>query len=59
MVERITPAQLRKLHAVARERGFDHAAIRVLAGVPSLRRMTKEDARRLIDRLERGDRPQG
>lgn len=54
--EKITPAQIRKLFALARELGLDHEDLRgmaySLAGAEGVSRLTKGDAMRLIDRLE-------
>ena len=49
-----TTPLLRRMHAVGRKRGYDHEALRDLAGVDSLKRLTVRDALQLIERLERG-----
>lgn len=54
--ERVTVPQLRKLHAVAKERGFGHEDLAPLAGVQSLKQLTKNGAAALI-RLLGEDRP--
>lgn len=54
----ITPEQMRMLHGVAKRRGFDHAELRTVAGVTSLKHLSKSDAHALIDKLK-DDRPDG
>lgn len=55
----VTPAQLRALHAAARQRGLDHEQLRSLACVASLRELSRVAAADLLDRLNAGasDRP--
>lgn len=56
----ITPAQMRKIWAVAKERGLEQEDIRqmakVISGMDSVSQLTKAEAIQLIDRLE-GRRP--
>jgi hypothetical protein len=52
----ITPEQIKKVWAVARERDVDADTMRNMAeqisGRPSISGLTKDEARRLIDRME-------
>lgn len=52
----ITPAQMRKIWAVAKERGLDQEDVRqmakVVSGMDSVSQLTKVEAIKLIDRLE-------
>ncbi len=55
-MKRITPAQVRKLHAAGRERGIDsellHEHIRMLTGKESIKQLTCGEAAGVIDSLE-------
>lgn len=54
--ERITAAQIKKIHAAARERGVDndllHEHIHMLVKKDSIKILTKEEAAKVIDSLE-------
>lgn len=60
MIMNITPQQMRKVWAVAKERGLDQDDVRqmakVISGMDSVSHLTKAEAIQLIDRLE-GRRP--
>lgn len=53
----ITTPQLRMLHALAKRRGLTHEDLRDVAGVGSLKDLTRAEAARVIDRLD-ADRPE-
>lgn len=55
-MKKVTPAQIRKLHVLSRERGMDadllHEYIGMLTGKESIRELSCADAIRVIDMLE-------
>lgn len=54
----ISTAQMKRLHGIARRRILTHEDLRAIAGVQSLKHLTRRQAMALIDRLQ-ADQPHG
>jgi hypothetical protein len=48
----VSTPQLKRLHAIGRQLGLDHEALRDAAGVASLKQLTRAQAAHFIDQLE-------
>ena len=57
-LKRITPGQIKALHAIGRRRGLSHADLRDAAGVASLKDLSVVEASKFIDQLQLDDHRQ-